>query len=869
MALKDFLNKLVKSQGDHNEANTTYESLLSKLYHEAKKDTTYFYGQIKLSQYPTYQQIKNESNDFKINLILFLPKVIYDESRKVHRPVDWSNKQYQDRNNLNLVRQSVLSALLRTKLTFEDQQLIQLMDEFRQFTKGNIYFSQWPIGFYVTQLSKHIASHGLSDDLRSYLMELIESDKFSNKKNYWGADLQKAKIKIEEAIFQQSDSEMVSPPYRLNEGDEFGTYVNEEIGKLLPEEAQYWHQLFFHTLSATAGKPTKKFLKTSKEIVAEIGNQKFKTLTNSFFDFVIKLKEQETQHTQSYRGQTYTYSTWIFLEEKNSIILKGLVWSMVQFHDSTSLATLANLAERSFKKIPGVGPAAASVGNATLYVLANSRGLEGISHLSRLKLKIKQNNTKKLIQKYLEEGSQKLGISPEEIEELSIPDFGLVNGFKKYSFDDYKLSIEIIGVGRTKMTWTKPDGSYQKSVPAFVKQSKKLSQLLSKAKDENKKIQKYSSAQRDRIDRLFILDREWTYEQFSKFYFNHGLIAPIASKLIWYFEIDNQKIAGIYSNEQWHDLDENSIPLTSETKVSLWHPIFDTTENTLGWRNRLEQLQWQQPIKQAYREIYILTDAEINTRLYSNRMAAHLLKQHQFSSLASIRNWKYQLMGAYDDGRDTEVARLALPAWGLTAEYWINELYMEDSFNEAGIWNYVATDQIRFVDNNNNTLNLIDVPKIVLSEVLRDADLFVGVASIGNDPTWQDSGTERTHQMNQYWSSYSFGDLNEMAKTRKQVLERLIPRLKIKSVAEIDGKFLRVKGKIRTYKIHIGSSNILMEPNDQYLCIVPSGKAADKTSGVFLPFEGDRGLSVVLSKAFLLADDDKITDTTILTQINR
>jgi hypothetical protein len=34
-----------------------------------------------------------------------------------------------------------------------------------------------------------------------------------------------------------------------------------------------------------------------------------------------------------------------------------------------------------------------------------------------------------------------------------------------------------------------------------------------------------------------------------------------------------------------------------------------------------------------------------------------------------------------------------------------------------------------------------------------------------------------------------------------------------------------------------------------------------------LPFEGDGALSVILSKAFLLAADDKITDATILRQL--
>ena len=71
-------------------------------------------------------------------------------------------------------------------------------------------------------------------------------------------------------------------------------------------------------------------------------------------------------------------------------------------------------------------------------------------------------------------------------------------------------------------------------------------------------------------------------------------------------------------------------------------------------------------------------------------------------------------------------------------------------------------------------------------------------------------------------------------------------------------------GKLRTYKIHLGSANILMEPNDQYLCIV---KDVKKGKGIYLPFEGDHLLSLILSKALLLAEDSKIKDSTILSQI--
>jgi hypothetical protein len=60
-----------------------------------------------------------------------------------------------------------------------------------------------------------------------------------------------------------------------------------------------------------------------------------------------------------------------------------------------------------------------------------------------------------------------------------------------------------------------------------------------------------------------------------------------------------------------------------------------------------------------------------------------------------------------------------------------------------------------------------------------------------------------------------------------------------------------------------------MEPNDQYLCIVPSQTGKTTAEAVYLPFEGDGRLSVILSKAFLLADDARINDQSIVNQIRR
>ena len=101
---------------------------------------------------------------------------------------------------------------------------------------------------------------------------------------------------------------------------------------------------------------------------------------------------------------------------------------------------------------------------------------------------------------------------------------------------------------------------------------------------------------------------------------------------------------------------------------------------------------------------------------------------------------------------------------------------------------------------------------------------------------------------------------------RRAALERIVPRLRIAGRCSLEDRFLVVRGDLATYRIHLGSANVRMEPDDAYLCIVPARRQGAGT--VFLPFEDDR-LSLILSKALLLAADTRITDDSVLRQIKR
>ena len=292
--------------------------------------------------------------------------------------------------------------------------------------------------------------------------------------------------------------------------------------------------------------------------------------------------------------------------------------------------------------------------------------------------------------------------------------------------------------------------------------------------------------------------------------------------------------------------------------------MYSPVDDILEWRNFLIEHLITQPFKQAFREVYIITDAEISTGSYSNRYAGHILKQLQFFALCKNCNWTAgHTSRAYNERIDQNNIKIHLPEFDLNAEYFYERTSIEDD------WTFVSTNQIRFkrISFPEAYIPLIDIPKMVFSEIFRHIDLFVSVSSVGADPNWMDTEKNRNTRLYVYRSQFSFGELSSSAETRKDTLTRLIPRLNIASQCTITNKFLVVKGKIRTYKIHFGSGNILMEPNDQYLCIVPDRESTQKSDQIFIPFEGDNVLSIIISKAFLLAADDEIKDPVIVNQI--
>ncbi len=132
-------------------------------------------------------------------------------------------------------------------------------------------------------------------------------------------------------------------------------------------------------------------------------------------------------------------------------------------------------------------------------------------------------------------------------------------------------------------------------------------------------------------------------------------------------------------------------------------------------------------------------------------------------------------------------------------------------------------------------LPILEVPPWMFSEVMWDLDQMVRAAR------------------------------DQTAALREQVAS-LLPRLHIADRCRLEERYLHVRGDRGTYRISLANAAVYELRRGRHVCIVRSGSGGDVPVSGDPELDGER-LRLVLSKAFLLADDARITDQVILSQL--
>jgi hypothetical protein len=293
--------------------------------------------------------------------------------------------------------------MLQYKISFQEQDVIAMLNwsASQSSTSAYVYFSGVPQ--IIKVVGDYLKNNLLSDELHQAIERLTQS-----------IEAESTNIEIRRWILRLKEltgkAEIGLP---LAAGDFWADTALRELYALDSRTQTAWAELLAHCSRATGSAPSTKWLKAADQYIDTIGSLNFFIKLSHWFPLV----DRSRATTANRQDQS--------LLRANAYILKGLVWLCSKTDDPEIARALTALAISCYKKIPASGPRAAKVGNACFWALGNMLSNEGIAQLSILQLKIKFSNAQKLISNALEFAAERIEVTAEEVEGMSLPMYTL------------------------------------------------------------------------------------------------------------------------------------------------------------------------------------------------------------------------------------------------------------------------------------------------------------------------------------------------------------------------------------------------------------------------------------------------------------
>jgi hypothetical protein len=738
----------------------------------------------------------------------------------------------------------IFVTLMRSNLPFNQAQLEKLVALMADQRKRYNSTGDAPERAILRALERKKLVENLSPEIEKHIGNIIAHRKKLGEQNVYyeynkGARAFRERL---EALLRDGDE-----PFTLPDSP-WSVHVQNEIAREPAQLQTKLHAILQHASTGWGAQPTRAWLKQAEAIRHGCDNVR---LAEMLCAWVEKFQPSRAVGPNAPPGA-----------ERVEADLEAMPWSTIALHEELGrrllwMAALLGGDAAVFKAEKFSGSRILFSGVTTALAMLE---MNGAPTLLALRRKVK-GAERAMVDKAIAAIAERQGVPVSTLEETTVADCGLdVKGNVELPAGAGVARISLEGSSAT-LAWISASGILKRRPPKAANEAEK--QQIAAAKARVKAISNTLKGQAARLEELYLADHVWPLDIWRKRYVDHPLLAHFARRLIWSFGRQGESNLGLLQGDRLAGVDGRMLEVSVDAEVRLWHPFFSRTEVIHAWRRRIDEIEITQPFKQAWREIYVLTDAERQTETYSNRFASHVLQQSQFRAIGRARGWNVPAQGNWDGG-GSYPARI-IPGADLAAKFVVGLAAGADNWLPNYSLPLIVTDRVQFFSSGEGGIPLDQVPPLILSEIFRDLDLFTSVASIGTDPAWADGGREGPFA--DYWRRVASSDLFGSARTRRDVLAELLPMLSIADKCSLDDRHLIVRGKLQTYRIHLGSGNIIMSSNNHYLCIVPA--PGSENGRVRLPFEGDGLLSVILSKALMLAEDDKITDPQILSQMKR
>jgi hypothetical protein len=401
----------------------------------------------------------------------------------------------------------------------------------------------------------------------------------------------------------------------------------------------------------------------------------------------------------------------------------GLVLVADRFPDPEVSSAVADLGIAAYRKVPTIGARCAAVGTACRRALAGRA--DALPQLARMQQRVAHPPSRAKVEQTIAERAEALGVSPRDLAEIVVPDFGLdARGELERVAGDIVFALRTDGEA-VSAQWRVAGGRPQKSLPARLKSEDPDEAAAQRA--TIKQLKELLPVQRGRLEGLLREDRQWSLDAWRVRYPEHPLVGTIARRMVWRFADPDGERAGLWVSDGAVAADGEPIALTGETVVRLWHPIGAADGEPARLAALLAAREIIQPFAQLQRGIWRAPPAGS-----SHDFAGTTVRQHALAAILRGRGWRYELRSGWWDSDDSPT--LVLDAWGLEATLALHEPPGvapgdEQAVSERGVLLHVALGDVSFTTREGKPVAAADVPALAYSETLRDVALVAATAA--------------------------------------------------------------------------------------------------------------------------------------------
>ncbi len=390
------------------------------------------------------------------------------------------------------------------------------------------------------------------------------------------------------------------------------------------------------------------------------------------------------------------------------------------------------------------------------------------------------------VNKALAETGRQVDLGLDGTRKLSVEDWGVVPGGRRLERLGYwAVTLRVDSTRSTVIEsrpWDKADAAPKRGIPKDALVDAEANDLADDLKAAVEDIPKLLREVRARFDLSIRKQRNWAWPDWRERFLENELVATHTRRIVWSVPWpDGDRAKGIWQDGRLQDVAGKGLDRpVDDVRLSVWHPLLAGTSDAIEWADRLATLGIRRPFQQAWRPIYQLTPRKRDTGTYSNRFAGHIPHQPAFVAVLRQR------------GSDT-YSRQSLMRGAPVASNLVDPGF-------------------------DRPLSLDRVPAIAFSEVMRDIELAIGIASIDRDQFWTGRGTDAVHPANQLGGAQTY---RQSFVARGSA--RFLPGLEIGPKTKLSPTEVEVSGTSgRSYAIHLGTAAVPMLLGRRHLCIVPS-----------------------------------------------